>query len=53
MNLRSEIIMLRVGCFVLLGMFAPDVFFEGFVASSSDFECSIAERAGLIDGHRL
>ena len=38
---------------LLVGMFASDVFFERIVASLTDFECSVAERAGLIDGHRV
>ena len=45
--------MLRWDVLFLVGMVASDVFLEGFVASSSDLECSIAERAGLVDGHYL
>ena len=35
------------------GVFAPDMSFEGLVDSLTDFERSVAERTGLIDGHRV
>ena len=35
------------------GVFAPDMSFEGLVASLTDFERSVAEGTRLIDGHRV